>query len=83
MAHIVHSVQGAFMNKPGMDLVTIDGIRVTMKNGWGMLRASNTQPVLCLRFEANTQDQVDDIREQFITALMPFYDQDYLIKNLV
>ncbi len=82
MARIVHSVQDAFMNKPGMELVTIDGVRVTMKNGWGMLRASNTQPVLCLRFEANTEAEVEDIKQEFISALMPFYDRAYLEKNL-
>jgi phosphomannomutase/phosphoglucomutase len=32
---------------------TIDGVRMTFPDGWGLLRASNTQPVLVLRFEAN------------------------------
>lgn len=82
MATIVHSVHDSFLDKPGMELVTIDGVRVTMKHGWGMLRASNTQPVLCLRFEANTKEQVYAIKEQFIEALVPFYDKVYLIKNL-
>ena len=31
---------------------TIDGVRITFPNGWGLLRASNTQPILVLRFEA-------------------------------
>jgi hypothetical protein len=35
-----------------------------------------------LRFEANTQEQLDDIKDQFITALAPFYEKAYLIKNL-
>jgi phosphomannomutase/phosphoglucomutase len=33
-------------------LVTLDGVRITFPEGWGLLRASNTQPVLVLRFEA-------------------------------
>src|SRR3989440_290987 len=33
-------------------VVTLDGVRITFKDGWGLLRASNTQPVLVLRFEA-------------------------------
>lgn len=82
MGHIVHSVQDAFMGKPDMELTTIDGIRVTTTYGWGMLRASNTQPVLCLRFEANTQEQVEEIKEQFITALTPYYDKAYLFEQL-
>ncbi len=34
---------------------TIDGVRITYSDGWGLLRASNTQPVLVLRFEATTE----------------------------
>lgn len=82
MACIVSSVHDTFENKPGMELITIDGIRVTTAYGWGMLRASNTQPVLCLRFEASTQEQVQDLKDQFITALMPFYDKAFLVKQL-
>ena len=33
---------------------TLDGVRITFPQGWGLLRASNTQPVLVMRFEANT-----------------------------
>jgi len=33
---------------------TLDGVRITFAEGWGLLRASNTQPVLVLRFEART-----------------------------
>jgi phosphomannomutase/phosphoglucomutase len=33
-------------------VATLDGVRITFKDGWGLLRASNTQPVLVLRFEA-------------------------------
>lgn len=35
---------------------TIDGVRITFPNGWGLLRASNTQPVLVLRFEADSDE---------------------------
>ena len=35
-------------------VATLDGVRITFKDGWGLLRASNTQPVLVLRFEATS-----------------------------
>src|SRR5437588_384244 len=35
-------------------VATLDGVRITFKDGWGLLRASNTQPVLALRFEATS-----------------------------
>jgi phosphomannomutase/phosphoglucomutase len=44
------------------DLVTIDGIRAIFQDGWGLIRASNTQPALVLRFEASSQQQLDAIR---------------------
>lgn len=47
----------------------IDGIRVDFGDGWGLVRASNTQPVLVLRFEAPTQKRLDEIRNTVETAL--------------
>jgi len=41
------------------DIVDIDGVRVRFAEGWGLVRASNTQPVLVLRFEAATQELLE------------------------
>lgn len=43
----------------------LDGIRVSFKNGWGLARASNTQPVLVLRFEATSESELGKIRNEF------------------
>ena len=43
-------------------VIDVDGVRVKFEDGWGLVRASNTQPVLVLRFEALTQDRLDEIR---------------------
>jgi phosphomannomutase/phosphoglucomutase len=37
------------------EVVTLDGARITFDDGWGLLRASNTQPVLVMRFEATSE----------------------------
>jgi phosphomannomutase/phosphoglucomutase len=42
------------------DVVDIDGVRVKFPDGWGLVRASNTQPVLVLRFEATTQEKLTE-----------------------
>jgi phosphomannomutase/phosphoglucomutase len=42
--------------------VTVDGVRVLFDDGWGLVRASNTQPVLVLRFEANSPERLEEIR---------------------
>ncbi len=46
-------------------VITIDGVRATFAEGWGLLRASNTQPVLVLRFEARTRADLERIRGRF------------------
>jgi phosphomannomutase/phosphoglucomutase len=43
--------------------VTVDGVRVVFPDGWGLVRASNTQPLLVLRFEARTQERLREIEE--------------------
>lgn len=48
-----------------------DGLRVSFKNGWALARASNTQPVLVLRFEANTKSDLDIIEKQFRNIVDP------------
>jgi phosphomannomutase/phosphoglucomutase len=37
------------------ETLTLDGVRISFANGWGLLRASNTQPVLVMRFEATSE----------------------------
>jgi len=48
---------------PIRDIITIDGIRVRFDEGWGLIRASNTQPALVLRFEASSQPHLSQIRD--------------------
>ena len=44
---------------------TIDGLRADFPDGWGLVRASNTTPVLVLRFEADNQDALARIMGEF------------------
>lgn len=44
-------------------IIDVDGVRVKYDDGWGLVRASNTQPVLVLRFEALTQDRLNAIKD--------------------
>ena len=50
-------------------IIDIDGIRVEFEKGWGLLRASNTSPVLVLRFEAETEDDLNHIKTIFYENL--------------
>lgn len=59
----------SLMNFPEADVLDIDGVRVEFDYGWGLLRASNTSPVLVLRFEAINEDNLEKIKEKFRNVL--------------
>jgi phosphomannomutase / phosphoglucomutase len=46
------------------EVIKIDGARILFENGWGLVRASNTQAILVLRFEADTKDNLQLIRQK-------------------
>jgi phosphomannomutase/phosphoglucomutase len=50
-------------------VIDIDGVRVEFGDGWGLVRASNTQPVLVVRFEARTPERLSEIKTLFMGAL--------------
>jgi phosphomannomutase/phosphoglucomutase len=43
-------------------VIDVDGVRIVFDDGWGLVRASNTQPALVLRFEAQSKERLDEIR---------------------
>ncbi|WP_035588495.1 phosphomannomutase/phosphoglucomutase [Hippea jasoniae] len=51
------------------NIIDIDGVRFHTKQGWGLVRASNTQPVLVLRFEAQSKDALDDLEEKTLKII--------------
>lgn len=54
---------------PGATVTTIDGLRADYKDGFGLIRASNTTPVLVLRFEGHTKKALERIQSTFMAAL--------------
>lgn len=52
--------------------ITVDGVRIIYENGWGLVRASNTQPVIVCRFEANTIDNMNQIKKTVLDKLQEF-----------
>ena len=56
---IVRELTESFSNK--YDIIDIDGVRVNFDKGWALIRASNTQPVIVFRFEANNAERLDEI----------------------
>jgi phosphomannomutase/phosphoglucomutase len=55
------------------EVITVDGVRAVFEKGWGLIRASNTQPVLVMRFEASDPASLESIRimmEQKVTSII-------------
>jgi phosphomannomutase/phosphoglucomutase len=46
----------------GLTLIEVDGVRATWPDGWGLIRSSNTTPILVVRYEAKTKERLDEIR---------------------
>ena len=52
--------------KKDHQVIDVDGARVLFDGGWGLVRASNTQPVLVFRFEAQDEERLEEIRQIFM-----------------
>jgi phosphomannomutase/phosphoglucomutase len=73
---VVNKAVEYFASQPGdFEVVDVDGIRINFKDGWGLIRASNTQPVLVLRFEAETEARLQEIRDFFEQPLKRWIDE--------
>ncbi|MEK6528745.1 MAG: phosphomannomutase/phosphoglucomutase, partial [Nitrospirota bacterium] len=68
---IVEMAKEAFKEYPA---VTIDGIRIKFDDGWALIRASNTQPALVLRFEAKNAEKLAEIKNFVETRLKKIMD---------
>ncbi|MFH1688814.1 MAG: phosphomannomutase/phosphoglucomutase [Candidatus Eisenbacteria bacterium] len=56
------------------DVIDVDGVRILFGDGWGLVRASNTQPVIVMRFEARTEARLAEIQETVTSKLREFGD---------
>lgn len=56
-------------------VTTLDGVRIDTGDGWGIVRASNTEPILTARFEARTVDHAQAIRAELLRLIELFHQQ--------
>ncbi len=69
---VVDEVTRHFQARGDVEVIDIDGARVLFEGGWGLLRASNTQPALVLRFEGRSEEALEQVREAFTTVLRAY-----------
>lgn len=67
---VVETVTGYYRGK--YPIVDVDGVRVNFGDGWGLVRASNTQPALVLRFEADSPERLNVIQAE-VEAVVKSY----------
>ncbi|MDO4988275.1 MAG: phosphomannomutase/phosphoglucomutase [Synergistes sp.] len=64
-----------------LDTITVDGVRIIYKDGWGLVRVSNTQPTLVARCEGRTKEALDrisaDMKRRLIEAGSPDFEWGY------
>jgi phosphomannomutase/phosphoglucomutase len=79
---VVNAVKTYFTQRTDVRLDTLDGIRIETDYGWSLLRASNTQAVLCLRFESDTQEGLRKLQYDLLDAIRPHFDMSLVEKEL-
>lgn len=71
-ADVVTALKDHFRQDSAVKVIDIDGVRVVFPYGWGLVRASNTQPALVARAEADTPEHLDHITRSLESALAGF-----------
>ncbi len=72
-AIVIDGVRAALAGHHDVEqVVDVDGVRIQFARGWGLLRASNTEPALSLRFEGLTEADALDYRDRFFAALRAY-----------
>ena len=61
-------------NNDETKVITLDGVRIEFADGFGLIRASNTTPVVVLRFEADNQKALQRIQNDFKTLIQSVWD---------
>lgn len=82
IAETINATVAFFSHKQNAELLTIDGVRATLPYGWGLLRASHTEPVLSMRFESHTQEGLERIKNDFSIAMRNQINRTQLRKRL-
>ena len=65
---VVRKIKEIFENK-SYDITSVDGVRLEFEDGWGLIRPSNTEPELSVRFEATTKEKLEQIKSMVLKEL--------------
>ena len=60
---------GEYAESKGYKFLTIDGVKVLFDDGWALVRASNTGPNITARFEASTEERLEELQQEFLSKI--------------
>ncbi len=75
---IIERALEVLKQRDDVKIVTVDGVRATMPYGWGIVRASNTQPAITLRCESSTAEGLARVKADFVEVLKPYLGESAL-----
>ncbi len=75
---IVSDISKKLASMPHVSVITIDGVRATFSYGWGIIRASNTQAALSMRFESDSAEGLKKVIHTCYELLRPYLDEKIL-----
>lgn len=71
---VINMLRLTFEKKDDVEIFSIDGIRIHFPFGWAIVRASNTEPLISIRFEAETQQKLENLKNEFRDLMAPYFD---------
>lgn len=76
---IIENLKENFIHRVDAELILIDGLRVHLPHGWAIVRPSNTEAVMSIRFEGDTEQSLRDIKNEFYQLINPLLDCSILM----
>ncbi len=77
---VIEALKVLMQKRNDVSIITIDGIRVSFPFGWGIVRSSNTQPALSMRFESDSKDGLQRVMAIFHEALSEHLSHEALVE---
>ncbi|MBT4594272.1 phosphomannomutase, partial [bacterium] len=78
---VIKAARDFFGSRRDVEVISVDGVRAHTPLGWGLLRASNTQSLISMRFESSTTEGLKEIQSEFSEVLSPFFEKAELEKH--
>lgn len=77
---IIEALKESLSKREDAELFTVDGLRVHFPYGWVIVRASQTEPVMSMRFEGNTLEDLNRLKREFYELIIPYFDCSIILK---